>query len=284
MVDVTTSPSGTSITYPPYPGYGGMNNGNNATLQAENFLAHLITNDDRHQGEHHILNRLSQIQADIPTMEGAVQSAISTSQNAQQSQASTYALGNANSQAQYALSSQNQASQLGIQAAQNFGNTQNDIATARENINLQVRGVQDSVFSSSLLNTQNFGNLAMQTAQQTGVITNAISTDGEKTRAVLTSQYEQTLNRQLLAAQNELAELRGDRNSLGRHHETEVKVSQQVNQAQAQAQSQAVFGDILRRLEGLTMVAHATNNNVVAGNSGATQTGAQTANPVNVRT
>ena len=140
MADVTTTPNGTSITYPPYAGYGmGGGNNNQAVWRAEEFLAFLQNQQVMNEGFHHILAREAQIQTDIAAAEGAVQSAISASQNAVQGQSSTYALGNANSQAQYALAAQNQASQLGIQAAQNFGNTQNDIATAREQINLQVR-------------------------------------------------------------------------------------------------------------------------------------------------
>src|SRR5271154_6194899 len=108
MVDTVTTASGTSVSYPPgsMMGMSGWGNGNcaaQAAVQGEHFLAHLITNDDRHNGEHHILNRLSQIQSDIPTAEGAVQSAISAAQNSLsaqlfsgninlQSQASTYAL------------------------------------------------------------------------------------------------------------------------------------------------------------------------------------------------
>ena len=53
-------------------------------------------------------------------------------------------------------------------------------------------------------------------------------------------------------------------------------------QAQAQAQSQAVFGDILRRLEGLHQVAASTNSNIIAGNQGAVQTGAQSSTPTNI--
>jgi hypothetical protein len=297
--------------YAGYGGYGNGNNGNcngnntNPVIQGENFLAHLITNDDRHQGEHHILNRLSQIQADIPTMEGAVQGAISASQNSVQGQAATYALSNQSQAGQFALASQNQASQyaLGqqnqasqnalagsnqlaatqIQLANNFGAIENNIATARENINLQVRGVQDSVVTGTLLNSQNFGALSTQAAVNAGVLAAAIISDGDRTRALINQNYIETLNRQLATAQNEVIELRGDRNSISRHHETEVRVNQNVNQQQQQQQQQVQLGAILGRLEGLVQVAHATNQNVIAGNTGAVQTGAQTANPTNVR-
>jgi hypothetical protein len=311
MVDTVTTASGTSVSYPPGSMYGygngNCNNGgmNNAAVQGEHFLAHLITNDDRHNGEHHILNRLSQIQSDIPTAEGAIQSAISASQNSLssqlnagvlglQGQASTYALNEQNLMAQYALAAQNQgaqnalagANQLAqtqIQLANNFGAIENNIATARENINLQVRGVQDSVTSGTLFNAQQFGQLGTQAAVNTGVLNAAIIADGDRTRALINQNYIETLNRQLATAQNEIIELRGDRNSISRHHETEVRVNQNVNQQQQQQQQQVQLGAILGRLEGLVQVAHATNQNVIAGNTGAVQTGAQTANPTNVR-
>ena len=263
-------------------GYGGNSGQNNAAVQGEHFLAHLITNDDRHNGEHHILNRLSQIQSDIPTAEGAVQSAISASQNAVQGQASTYALGNANSQAQYALSTQNQAAQLGLQAAQNYGNVQNDIATARENINQQARENFTAVTLGSYNNAVAFGQVQTQAAVNQGLTQASIIADGDRTRALINQNYIETLNRQLATAQNEIIELRGDRNGINRHHETEVRVNQNVNQQQQQQQMQNTFGAILGRLEGLTQVAHATNQNIIAGNQGAVQTGAQNSTPTNI--
>jgi hypothetical protein len=304
MVDTVTTASGTSVSYPPgsmYAGYGGYgNNGNcngnntNAVIQGENFLAHLVTNNDRHTGEHHILNRLSQIQADIPTMEGAVQSAISASQNAVQGQAATYALSEQNQAAQYALGAQNQgaqnalaaanlANQTQIQLANNYGGLLNDAANNRESINLQTRSVHDAVTTNALLNSQNFGALSTQAAVNAGVLAAAVISDGDRTRALINQNYIENLNRQLATAQNEVIELRGDRNSISRHHETEVRVNQNVNQQQQQQQQQVQLGAILGRLEGLVQVAHATNQNVIAGNTGAVQTGAQTANPTNVR-
>jgi len=309
MVDVTTSPSGTSITYPPGYGYGmgyGMgNNNNNAAVQGENFLAHLITNDDRHNGEHHILNRLSQIQSDIPTAEGAIQSAISASQNSIQGQAATYALNNQNQEAQYALGAQNTASQnalananqanqlalasaqqtaqVQLQLANNYGAIVSDAATNRESINIQTREVLSGVTAGALMNSQSFGHVATQAAVNQGLTQAAIIADGDRTRALINQNYIETLNRQLATAQNEIIELRGDRASISRHHDTEVRVNQNVNQQQQQQQQQATLGAILGRLEGLVQVAHATNQNVIAGNTGAVQTGAQTANPTNVR-
>jgi hypothetical protein len=294
----TDGNGGTTVAYPPnqYPGYGygmgmggygngaGCGNGTNATLQAENFLAHLVTNGDRHQGEHHILNRLAQIQSDIPTMEGAVQSAISASQNSVQGQAATYALSGQNQVSNIALAAANQTAQVQLQAAALNAETANLVNQSRYETNAQVRLVGDQASANALFNAQSFGAASTQAAVNTGLLAAGIIADGDRTRALINSNYIETLNRQLATAQNEIIELRGDRNSMGRHHETEIKVSQQVNQNQQQQQQQATLGAVLARLEGLTQIAHATNQNIIAGNTGAVQTGAQNANPTNVRT
>jgi len=81
---------------------------------------------------------------------------------------------------------------------------------------------------------------------------------------------------------NELLELRGRSHA----RETEINVSQTVNQAQAQQQQQQILESRFGRLEHLISCVHqearATNSNVIAGNTGAVTTGAQTANPTNV--
>ena len=100
----------------------------------------------------------------------------------------------------------------------------------------------------------------------------------------MASINEANLNRMLATAQNEIIELRGDRAAIQRAHGTEVTVTQNVAQAQAQQQQQQLLGSVLASLQGLTQIAHATNQNVIAGNQGPVFTGSQTANPTNVRT
>ena len=113
-----------------------------------------------------------------------------------------------------------------------------------------------------------------------------IRDDGDKTRALIVRQYEDTLNRQLAVAQDALIEQR----SIGRSREVEVNVTQQVtqNQAQLQAQQQQqqqflVTNNLLQAILCQAQVAQATNQNLIIGNTGAVASGPQTANPVNVR-
>lgn len=106
-----------------------------------------------------------------------------------------------------------------------------------------------------------------------GVNTN-INNDGEKTRALITSQYEATLNRQLTEANNALIELRTEQ----RQRASEVNITQTVNQAQAQAQQQQQFGNLQNLLLDAVQSIRATNQAI---NIGA---GTLTANPTNTNT
>jgi hypothetical protein len=116
-------------------------------------------------------------------------------------------------------------------------------------------------------------------------LANTIRDDGDKTRALIISQNDAMLNRQLATAEAALLEQR----AIGRSRDVEVNVTQTVtqNQAQLQAQQQQqqqalLLAQLCQAVQGL-QVATATNSNLIVGNSGATTTGPQTANPVNVR-
>ncbi len=113
-----------------------------------------------------------------------------------------------------------------------------------------------------------------------------IRDDGDKTRALITRQYEDTLNRQLAVAQDALIEQR----SFARQREVEVNVTQNVNQNQAQLQAQQqqqqqflVTNNLLQAILCQAQVAQATNQSLIIGNTGAVVGGPQNANPTNVR-
>jgi hypothetical protein len=211
-----------------------------------------------------IMQTLGDIKAAVPLAEGQVQLALAGAQNdiTNQLNASTTAL----MQGQFAINknvSDTTAQIIATEVA-----TQNAVTTAANSINLAV------------------ATLGTQGLQNTFALSQTITNDGEKTRALLTSQFESNLQRQLAVAEAALIEQR----AIGRSAATEVNVTQTVNQAQAQAQAQQqqqqqaiLLNGIWSRLEGMQQ-AIATNSNMIIGNTGATTTGPQTANPVNVRT
>jgi hypothetical protein len=183
-----------------------------------------------------------------------------------------------------------------LQAAGNTALLTNNIADARLVINdnihtlgtntqagfgaqqLQLAGAQTTLL-------QGLAGLSLQGAQQTALVQTTIRDDGDKTRALIIAQNDATLNRIITEQASAIIELRNERHVRG----SGVEVTQTVNQLNAQNQAQAqqqqqfqVLSSIAAQLAGLTQVAHATNQNVIAGNAGAVTTGAQTASPINV--
>lgn len=193
-----------------------------------------------------VIQTLGAIQGAIPAAEGQVQLALS--------------------QTQGQLS--NQLGQQSLAIAQGFGAQAQNIAQAQAAIIAVGESVKDAVNANGAANQA------------------AIASSTNQILTALKDQEITNLNRQLTVSELRNAEDRAE----ARARTTEVNVTQTVNQnqmqmqQQLQAQQQAiVLGNIWERLNGMQN-AIATNSNLIVGNSGATTTGAQTANPVNVRT
>jgi hypothetical protein len=144
--------------------------------------------------------------------------------------------------------------------------TANALATAQA-LNNNLQAINASAAASSMQAANNVNAIAAQLAANTNLIqaqasqnkydlATAIITEGATTRALINSLNDQELNRRLVTAQNEIIELRGDRNGRDRHRETEINVTQSVNQnqnnlqAQAQQQQQALVLANLQALVG----------------------------------
>lgn len=164
--------------------------------------------------------------------------------------------------------------------------------------------VKDSVQLSAAALATGIANVNQNILITAANTTSAIAADGEKTRALITSLNDVALNRLITTQAAEIVELRGDmrreadraanaadinavRTSIEINNSATASQAQGQLQAQQQAQFQAIgtaLGQIAGVLGNVVQIAHATNNNVIAGNTGAVTTGAQTANPVNVKT
>lgn len=105
-----------------------------------------------------------------------------------------------------------------------------------------------------------------------------VTNDGDKTRSLLVSQYQDTLNRELAEARAEVIELRSDRRADRRNWDNEVSVTQTVNQAQSQAQTQARFDHMFGLLHDTLQNIRATNQAINIGS------GTQNATPTNTST
>jgi hypothetical protein len=105
-----------------------------------------------------------------------------------------------------------------------------------------------------------------------------VSADGEKTRALITQQYEINLQRQLADANAAIIELRGDSRLAERTRGIEVNTTTTVNQMQQQTQQQQQYGQLANLIYGLGQQIRSTNEAINVGS------GTLTANPANTNT
>jgi hypothetical protein len=163
------------------------------------------------------------------------------------------------------------------QAAQSAGIV-SQLNSVASSLAARTDGVKDSL-----------NNLGMHLAEKVSDVDKAIlvnryelskdvTHDGDKTRSLLTAQYEATLNRELAEARAEIIELRSDNRSTRRAWDSDVTVSQTVNQSQAQAQSQAQFDRLYCLLNDAVQNIRSTNQAINFGS------GTLTASPINTNT
>jgi len=105
-----------------------------------------------------------------------------------------------------------------------------------------------------------------------------ISADGEKTRALITQQYELNLQRQLADANAAIIELRSREFSGNAARGVEVTTTNNINQMQQQQQQQAQYGQLANLIWSLGQSIRSTNEAINVGS------GTLTANPANTNT
>lgn len=145
----------------------------------------------------------------------------------------------------------------------------------------RIEGVKDVVNQNAMVLAQQLAGLDKTTMENRYELSRDISNDGEKTRALITAQYEATLNRQLAEANAAIIELRSDERGYRRARETEVNVTQTVTQMTQQQQQQQQTGALLGLIQGLAhdlQYIRSTNQAINVGS------GTQTANPTNTNT
>jgi len=163
------------------------------------------------------------------------------------------------------------------QANQTIGLTSqfNNITSSLAN---RVDGVKDTVSAGVMVLAQQLNGLQASVDKNAWAITTAVSNDGDKTRSLITQQYEATLNRQLNEANNALAELRSDARLVERTRGVEVTTTNNINQMQQQQQQQAQYGQLANLIWGLSQNIRSNNEAINVGS------GTLTANPANTNT
>lgn len=149
----------------------------------------------------------------------------------------------------------------------------NNIATMQQFNALDKSQTQNSIALMQQLNQVNTNLMAAQNAIQ-----QSITADGTTTRALITAQYENNLQRELGVAQAEIIELRGDRRLSEVSRGIEVNTTNNINQMQQQQQQQAQYGQLANLIWALGQNIRSNNEAINVGS------GTLTANPSNTNT
>lgn len=172
------------------------------------------------------------------------------------------------------------------QATQSLGLT-NQFNNAVSALAARVEGVKDLVSQNNIAlmqgqNTLLQNQLVSTAAVQQNIMENRyelskdISNDGEKTRALITSQYEINLQRQLSDANAAIIALQTRQQFGEATRGVEVTTTNNINQMQQQSQQQSQYAQLAHLIYGLSQ--NITNGAINVGS------GTLTANPTNTNT
>ena len=163
------------------------------------------------------------------------------------------------------------------QANQTIGITSqfNNVTSSLAN---RVDGVKDTVNANAMVLAQQLAALSQTTMENRYELSKDISADGEKTRALITNQYEINLQRQLADANAAIIELRGDNRLAERTRGIEITTTNNINQMQQQTQQQQQYGQLAGYIAQLAQSIRSNNEAINVGS------GTLTANPTNTNT
>lgn len=166
------------------------------------------------------------------------------------------------------------------QATQTIGITGqfNNITSSLAN---RVDGVKDTVNGMAMVLAQQLNGVEKSIMENRYVLAQDISADGEKTRALITSQYELNLQRQLADANAAIIELRSDNRLAERTRGIEITTTNNINQNQQQQQQQAQYNQLANLIWSLGQ--NITNANSAINVGSGTQTSTPTNTNTNIR-
>jgi len=163
------------------------------------------------------------------------------------------------------------------QATQTLGITTqlNNVASS---LAARTDSVKEAVNAGTMVLAQQLNGVQQQIMENRYELSKDISSDGDKTRALLVQQYEATLNRQLTDANAAVIALQAklDNGTVARG--VEVTTTNNINQMQQQQQQQQQWGQLYNMLWGIAQNIQSTNSAINVGS------GTQTANPANTNT
>jgi hypothetical protein len=254
---------------------GGNNNGAASTLVVENAIAaSTALSNARFDAQ-----AQAAINASVERTNAATLLAIATGNSA---------LGVEIAKGQGEVNTQNalNAAALGVQIQKTAGDTQTQVATQTAAIGVQNERTAAANALANAMGQRDIVSLiaaeAAANARQTSDLQYALSTqitaDGNQTRALITTNNNDELNRRLVDAQNQIIELRGDNRMNERTRGIEITTTNNINQMQQQQQQQQQYDRLYGYISTLAQSIQATNQAINVGS------GTQTANPLNTNT
>lgn len=163
------------------------------------------------------------------------------------------------------------------QATQTIGIT-GQLNSVTSSLATRVDGVKETVNAMAMVLSQQLNGVEKSIMENRYELSKDISNDGEKTRALITSQYEINLQRQLADANAAIIELRSDGRFAERSRGIEVTTTNNINQMQQQQQQQAQYGQLSNLIWGLSQSIRSNNEAINVGS------GTLTASPTNTNT
>lgn len=163
------------------------------------------------------------------------------------------------------------------QATQSLGIT-SQLASVASSLTANIQGTKDVVNQGTMVLAQQLNGLQQQVNENRYQLAQDINNDGDKTRALITAQYEAMLNRQLTDANAEIISLRNRFDTAERTRGVEVTTTNNINQMQQQQQQQQQYGHLYNAIWGLAQSIRSNNEAINVGS------GTLTANPVNTNT
>ena len=163
------------------------------------------------------------------------------------------------------------------QANQTIGLT-NQFNATTGSLASRIDATKETVNAMAMVLAQQLNGVQQQVNESRYQLAQDVNNDGDKTRALITAQYEASLNRQLSDANAAVIALQNRFENAERSRGIEVTTTNNINQMQQQTQQQTQYSQLYHAIYGLAQGINATNQAINVG------TGTQTANPLNNNT
>lgn len=169
------------------------------------------------------------------------------------------------------------ASMEASQATQTLGIT-SQLNSITQALASRVDGVKDVVNAGTMVLAQQLNGVEKSIMENRYELAKDIGNDGDKTRALITAQYEATLNRQLSDANAAVIALQAKLDNGAVARGVEVNTTNNINQMQQQQQQQQNHAHLANLIWALGQQIRSNNEAINVGS------GTLTANPTNTNT